>query len=119
MRSLATRFPASLKLLVLIASWATFGYATPQAHRYMPRKNVLDAPRFNPPSNVDSPEPIIDCNYPTMKGWVHDHSDKRNWLKYVGNGNPTPEEYNISTDYEKYTPEGVTRKVSRLTHFLP
>ncbi|WEW59692.1 hypothetical protein PRK78_005172 [Emydomyces testavorans] len=50
-----------------------------------------------------------------MSGWAHDPTDKRKWLKWVGPGPaPEPAEYNITTDYEQYTPKGVIRRY-RLT----
>ncbi|KAI1977262.1 hypothetical protein LOZ53_002108 [Ophidiomyces ophidiicola] len=74
----------------------------------------MEPPAFFPPPNTDSPNSVIQCLYPSMRGWAHDPTDKRKWLKWIGAGPaPEPGEYTIMTDYEKYTPKGVTRR-----HFL-
>ena len=53
-----------------------------------------------------------------MKGWEHSTTNRTDWLKWVGPGDePEVKEYNIETNYEAFTPTGITRKVSKLlTH---
>lgn len=94
-----TAFCLSLHFFTL---WASCGLAAA----------LPDAPVFYPAPNIDSPNNIIRCSYPSMIGWVHDETDKREWLKWAGPGTaPEPGAYNIATDYEKYTPKGITRRV--------
>ncbi|KAM5469654.1 hypothetical protein MauCBS54593_004208 [Microsporum audouinii] len=74
-------------------------------------KESLPGPSFRPPPNVDSDSNVIECKYPAMKGWAADNGSKTGWLKWVGDGPaPAPGAFNITTDYEKIFPEGVTRK---------
>ncbi|EGD93868.1 multicopper oxidase [Trichophyton tonsurans CBS 112818] len=87
-------------------------FATCALSLSVPRwKDTLSGPSFSPPPNVDSNSRVIECKYPSMKGWAADNSSKTGWLKWVGNGpTPSPGAFNTTTDYENIFPEGVTRK---------
>ncbi|OAL67389.1 multicopper oxidase [Trichophyton rubrum] len=87
-------------------------FATCTLSLSVPRwKDTLPGPSFSPPPNVDSNSRVIECKYPSMKGWAADNGSKTGWLKWVGNGPaPAPGAFNITTDYENIFPEGVTRK---------
>lgn len=71
--------------------------------------NVQTPPVFEPPGAPENPDDRISCVY-DMENWKYpDSSEKRAvWLQHKTNGY----EFNISTDYEKYWPRGITRKVS-------
>ncbi|QVM09655.1 hypothetical protein D8B26_004311 [Coccidioides posadasii str. Silveira] len=95
------------QLLLFLVLWTCYGSAASVTKQR--------GPVFKPSSNGHSSNNIIECSYPDMHGWVHDKFDKRNWLKWVGKGPaPEPREYGVATDYEKYTPKGITRKVGFL-----
>ena len=66
-----------------------------------------NGPIFSPPNS----SPGFTCDYSAMKGWRHTASSRsRNqWLE-----NPNGGIYNIFTDYESSSPEGITRKVYHL-----
>ncbi|KAK2814453.1 hypothetical protein FQN49_008182, partial [Arthroderma sp. PD_2] len=98
---------------VLILTLLKVGFLAPIGTAIsIPRvKRAQDGPSFSPPPNVDSDKTVIKCHYPSLKGWAPDGDSKMGWLKWVGDGPaPSPGAYNISTDYEKIYPEGVTRK---------
>ncbi|EEP77436.1 potential laccase [Uncinocarpus reesii 1704] len=106
MKFLEACFVACFKLLFFLALWADHAAAVS-----VPRQNLAPGPIFSPPPNVDSPNNVIQCQYPAMRGWQHDASDKRNWLKWTGPGPaPEPGKYGITTDYEMYTPTGIIRR---------
>lgn len=95
-------------------------FATCTLSLSVPRwKDTLPGPSFSPPPNVDSNSRVIECKYPSMKGWAADNGSKTGWLKWVGNGPaPAPGAFNITTDYENIFPEGVTRKVKFTIYLL-
>lgn len=71
--------------------------------------NVQTPPIFEPPGAPENPDHRISCTY-DMNNWVYPDSSKQRgvWLRHRTNGR----EFNISTDYEKLWPKGITRKVS-------
>lgn len=65
---------------------------------------------FHPPSHGQKGRNRIQCDYSAMgKGWssCSTSKDRGCWLQ----GPPGTKEFNIGTDYEKYAPKGITRKV--------
>jgi hypothetical protein len=69
--------------------------------------NYESGPIFRPPNGPKD----FKCKYPDMPGWRECTTPQNRgcWLR-----GPNGEEYNISTDYEKLMPKGITRKVTRL-----
>ena len=69
---------------------------------------TLQGPIFKPPSGKSTgPGSDFVCNYTSMVNWTSCSSDEDRtcWLRNVNTG----EEYNLTTDYEKFAPNGTHR----------
>ena len=70
-----------------------------------------------PPGPVFAPpnaSPGFTCNYTKMKGWRHTggSGQRNNWLeKSIGDDDSDGGLYNIFTNYDRFVPVGITRKV--------
>lgn len=67
-------------------------------------------PIFHPPNA----SPGFDCDYSAMKGWRHsaDAGARTQWLSHSADDDfPYGGTYDINTDWGKYAPTGITRKV--------
>ena len=70
-------------------------------------------PVFSPPNS----SPGFKCDYSAMEGWRHTAAagSRTNWLeKTISDDDPTGGIYNIFTDYDYFTPKGITREVRAL-----
>ena len=68
-------------------------------------------PIFHPPNA----SPNFKCNYSAMRGWKHSASSgsRTQWLSHAADSDfPYGGTYDIDTDYNKFAPTGITRKVS-------
>lgn len=81
-----------------------------------PGKSEVKLPKgpvFSPPNS----SPGFKCDYSAMKGWRHTAAagSRTNWLeKPISDDDPTGGIYNIFTDYDHFTPKGITREVCSL-----
>ena len=78
-----------------------------------PAAKLPKGPVFSPPNS----SPGFQCDYSAMEGWRHTAAagSRSNWLeKTSSNDDPTAGIYNIFTDYERFTPKGITREVRAL-----
>ena len=78
-----------------------------------PAAKLPKGPVFSPPNS----SPGFQCDYSAMEGWRHTAAagSRTNWLEKTGSDyDPTAGIYNIFTDYEHFTPKGITREVRAL-----
>ena len=86
-------------------------------HPWRPKPKLPPGLVFSPPNS----SPGFTCNYSAMRGWKHTAAsgNRISWLeKSISKDDPTGGIYNIFTDYDQYSPIGITRKVCRLLLLL-
>lgn len=81
----------------------------------LPRRPLPPGPKFGPPNA----SPGFTCDYSAMRGWKHTASgiNRNLWLeKPIGDDDSSGGIYNIFTNYDRFVPVGITRKVGSASY---